>query len=112
MRGPVPEVIDQVLTSMIERQEIKEIEVPYYEFKQKRIIPLIEPDLSVLNAVELDQINEIIGKYGDKSAEWISNRSHGDLPWRAIEKDGDIIPYGLVMYRDEVYSVSNRDDDD
>jgi len=55
--------MDLVVDSMIKRQEIQEIEVPYYDFTQKRIIPLINPDLSVLNAEELAQIDEIISKY-------------------------------------------------
>jgi len=111
MRWPVPQVMDLVVDSMIKRQEIQEIETPYYDYTQKRIIPLISPDLAVLSAEELAQIDEIITKYWDKNAEWMTNRSHGDLPWRATEKEWDIISYWLSMYRDEVYAVSNREDD-
>ena len=82
------------------------------QFTQKRIIPLINPDLSVLNATELAQIDEIISKYWDKNAEWMTNRSHWDLPREATPNEWDVISYWLVMYRDEVYAVSNRDDDD
>ena len=42
----------------------------------------------------------------------MTNRSHWDMPWRATEREGDIISYWLSMYRDEVYAVSNREDDD
>lgn len=112
MRWPVPQVMDLVIDSMVKRQEIQEIEVPYYDFTQKRIIPLINPDLSVLNAEELAQIDEIISKYWDKNAEWMTNWSHGDIPWDATPNEWDVISYWLVMYRDEVYAVSNREDDD
>lgn len=112
MRWPVPQVMDIVIDSMIKRQEIQEIETPYYDYTQKRIIPLISPDLTVLSAEELAQIDEIITKYWDKNAEWMTNRSHGDLPWDATPNEWDVISYWLVMYRDEVYAVSNREDDD
>jgi hypothetical protein len=42
----------------------------------------------------------------------MTNWSHGDIPWDATPNEWDVISYWLVMYRDEVYAVSNREDDD
>lgn len=112
LRWPVPEVMDLVIDSMVKRQEIKEVEVPYYNFKQIRLIPLISSDLSVFNAQELAQINEIIHKYSDKSADWLTNRSHWDMPWKATPNLWDKISYWLCMYRDNIYAVSEWEDDE
>ena len=112
IRWPVPEVMDIVIDSMVKREELKEIKVQYYGFSQIRLIPLINPDLSVFNAEEIFQINEIINKYSDKSAEWMTNWSHWDMPWKATENIWDEISYWLVMYRDQVYAVSDWEDEE
>jgi transcriptional regulator with XRE-family HTH domain len=50
--GPVPVKLDTVLNQMEEKGEIKMIKTQYYDLPQKRYIPLVKPDLTLLKASE------------------------------------------------------------
>jgi transcriptional regulator with XRE-family HTH domain len=111
-RGPVPQVMDAVIAQMEKEHQIKQMEIPYFQYMQQRIIPLVSPDLTAVNGQEMVEIDEVIKKYGDWNAEKLSERSHGDMPRKATKKEGGVISYGLVGYRDEIYAVTQRDGDD
>jgi uncharacterized phage-associated protein len=105
-RGPVPQVIDAVIAQMEAENQIRQIEVPYFQYMQQRIIPLVEPDLSILNGRELAELDYVVGKYGDWNAEKLSEWSHGDLPWKATDNVGEIIHYDFAIYRNALYAVT------
>jgi hypothetical protein len=77
--------MDTILPQMEKESLIKQMEIPYFGYKQQRILPLIVPDLSVLNATEIQDIDEVIAKYADKSADRLSDFSHGDMPYKATK---------------------------
>ncbi|MDP3443205.1 MAG: DUF4065 domain-containing protein, partial [Ignavibacteria bacterium] len=62
--------------------------------------------LRALRASEKDVIDKVIDQMSDWSASALSNYSHKDLPWLA-SKEGDVIDYELVFYRDAPFSVRN-----
>lgn len=111
-KWPVPKIMDMILPAMEEEQTIKQMEVPYFNYTQQRIIPLVTPDLTVLSANEIEEINNVIKNYADKSADRLSERSHNDMPYKATKNIWDTISYWLVTYRDALYSVSERKDED
>ena len=107
--GPVPQMIDIIINQMIEEKQLKRFITEYYGYPQTRYIPLVKPDLSGLNANEKNIIDRVIDQYSDWTAAAISNYSHKDMPWLA-SKDGEIIDYELVFYREPPYSVRNYDE--
>jgi len=107
--GPTPKEFIKIMKSM-EGKDLIKLETKYYEFPQKKYLPLREPDLSKLNANELKVIDSVLEKLSDKSAKEISNYSHEDVPWLTTE-DGEIIEYESVFYRTPAYSVRSYDDD-
>lgn len=110
-KWPAPKIMDIILPQMEQESLIKQMEIPYFNYKQQRILPLALPDLKVLNATEIQDIDEVIAKYADKNADWLSDRSHGDMPYKATKNIGDTISYGLVGYRDPIYCVTEWKDD-
>lgn len=111
-RWPVPKIMDLILPQMEQEQLIKQVEIPYFNYTQQRIIPLVSPDMDWISANEKIEIDSVIDSYSDKSADWLSNRSHNDMPYKATKNIGDTISYWLTAYRDSIYSVSERKDED
>jgi len=110
-KWPAPKIMDIILPQMEQESLIKQMEIPYFNYKQQRILPLEAPDLSVLNATEIQDIDEVISRYADKSADRLSEWSHGDMPFKATKNVWETISYGLSHYRDPIYCVSERKDD-
>ena len=82
---------------------ISELCSDYYWFNQIRYIPNIKPDLSIFNWNEITIIEQVIENFSDKSATWISDYSHEDIPYKSTENIWDEISYGLVFYRTKEY---------
>jgi hypothetical protein len=89
---------------MEEKGELKMIKTLYFELPQKRYIPLVKPDLTLLKASEKEIIDQVVNQLGDFSAKAISDYSHKDMPWKAT-KDGEIIDYELAFYREVPFSA-------
>ncbi len=110
--GPTPVEFQALVESMEENGELVRVHRPYFDFEQKKYLPLRHPDLSKLSARELSLINDTLRRLADMSARQISEYSHKDVPW-ATTADGEIIPYEAVFYRTPEYSVrADRDDED
>lgn len=77
--------MDQILHQMEAESLIKQIEIPYFNYTQQKILPLQTADLSTLTALELQDIDEVIARYADKNADWLSDWSHGDMPYKATK---------------------------
>jgi transcriptional regulator with XRE-family HTH domain len=107
--GPVPQKLDSIISEMISNKMLERFKAEYHGYPQTRYIPLVKSDLRNLKASEKDVIDKVIEQYSDWSATAISDYSHKDMPWLA-SKDGEIIDYELVFYRDHPYSVRTYDD--
>jgi transcriptional regulator with XRE-family HTH domain len=107
--GPVPQKLDSIIVQMISNKMIEKFKVEYHGYPQTRYIPLVKSDLRNLKASEKDVIDQVIDRYSDWSAAAISDYSHKDMPWLAT-KDGEIIDYELVFYREQPYSVRTYDE--
>ena len=108
--GPAPKHFDQIIDELIVEGKVKVIETSYGQYTQTRYIPLIEPDLSLLNGNELQYLENEIVKYSHLNATQISDTSHKDMPYRATE-DMKEIDYELVFYRESLTSVREYLDD-
>jgi transcriptional regulator with XRE-family HTH domain len=108
--GPVPLEFNEIIKDMEKNGEIKEIRDKYYEYPQKRYLPLVKADLNQLKASEKDVLDKVIDQLSDKCAADISAFSHEDMPWKATGNKS-IIDYELVFYRIMPFSVRTYTDD-
>ena len=96
--GPTPMEFGALVEAMEQSGELVRVHRPYFDFDQKKYLPLRDPDLSKLNARELELINDVIDRLSDMGARQISEHSHKDVPW-ATTPEGEVIPYEAVFYR-------------
>lgn len=109
--GPTPLEFKDIAERMIEGGEIQRVVVPYFDYEQKKYIPLRRPDLSILSAREIQVIDDVLTKLSDMGAKQISAYSHNDIPWLTTE-DGQPIEYDAVFYRTPLYSMRGYEDDE
>lgn len=108
--GPTPVEFQKIIENMKEKGEIEQVKSSYFQYDQKKYLPRREPDLKNLSAQEIKHIDEVLARLSDKNANELSDYSHNDVPWR-VHKQGEIISYESVFYRDEEHSVRNYDDE-
>jgi transcriptional regulator with XRE-family HTH domain len=107
--GPTPREFAKVVEGMKEHGEIEEVKSQYFTFEQLKYLPHQRADLSVLGAQEIELVDSVLARYGDKSATELSNLSHEDTPW-SVAKEGENIEYEHVFYRPEKFSVRQYDE--
>ena len=101
--GPTPKEFIKIVAQM-EGKDLRKIKDEYFKYPQTKYLPLRQPDLSILNANEIQLIDNVLNKMSDMNASQISEHSHNDVPWLTTD-DGDIIEYESVFYRTAPYSV-------
>jgi transcriptional regulator with XRE-family HTH domain len=109
--GPTPIEFRDLVDHMIEDKELAKIQRPYFEYEQKKYLPLRSPDLSRLSAQEIELINDVLNRLSDMTAKEISTYSHNDIPWQ-ITPEGEAIEYESVFYRTPAYSAKPYGEED
>lgn len=89
--GPAPVYLIRIRNEMIEAGEIILKDVLFYQYPQKRIVALKNPDLSVFDARDIALIEWVIRSLKRYTARQVSDLSHGRA-WR-IAGDKEYIPY-------------------
>jgi transcriptional regulator with XRE-family HTH domain len=108
--GPVPQKLDVIIQKMMTDGLLQRIKTTYHGLAQTRYLPLEKPDLTKLQASEIDVINKVMDQMSDWSASMISEYSHKDLPWEVTD-NGKEISYELAFYRELPYTVRIYDDE-
>ena len=107
--GPTPIEFRTIVDEMIKKGEIMQVAGKYFNYPQRKYLPVREADLTKLkDARELQHINEVIARLGDKNAAELSEYSHEDIPW-IIAKEGRPLDYEAVFYRTPKTSTRNYD---
>ncbi len=107
--GPTPIEFMKVIEQMESDDEICIVENKHFSYDQKKYLPTKEPNLSIINARELEHINEILNRLSDKNADELSVYSHRDVPWITAD-EGKRIEYESVFYRTNETSVREYGD--
>lgn len=102
--GPTPREFAPVVDTMKTRGEVEELRSKYFKYDQKKFLPLKSPDLSLLSARELEMVDDVLARYGDKSAKELSELTHEDTPW-AVAKEKENLHYDHAFYRSDKFSV-------
>ena len=106
--GPAPKHFDKIAKELKEKKIIKE-ETKYLnnDKKLKSYISTKEPCYD-FTPQELKEINTAIQLVDSMTAQQISAYSHDDTPWKVSKMNEEIDPM-LVFYRDDKYSVTNKE---
>ena len=107
--GPTPREFVKVVEQMKKDKDIEEVKSSYFTYEQKKFLPLKEPDLTALSAQELGMVDDVLARYGDKTAAQLTSLSHEDTPW-VVAEDGENIEYDHVFYRSDALSVREYDE--
>lgn len=102
--GPTPKEFKAVVDEMIAAGEVEKVKSTYFKYEQEKFLPIQSPNLCLLNGAELEMVDSVLERYGDKTATQLSDISHRDTPWRAT-KDNQDIDYELAFYRPDEFSV-------
>ena len=102
--GPTPKEFIKIVEEMECKEELVRVEDKYFQYPQRKYLPLRTPDLSKLNEAERNMIDYVLLKLSDMNATQISEYSHKDVPWLTTE-EGGVINYESVFYRTMEYSV-------
>ncbi len=106
--GPSPRSFASVVRGMEKRGELEEVRSKYFTYDQRKYLPHASPDLSQLTGREIEMVDDVLARYGDKSAVELTRLSHMDPPWVAA-KFGKDVEYELVYYRPDALSVGEYD---
>jgi len=109
--GPTPKEFIKIIEEMERKKEVIKVEDKYFQYPQRKYLPLRSPDLSMLKANEIKMIDEVLEKLSDMNANQISEYSHNDVPWLTSQA-GDMIDYESVFYRTSPYSARSYNDKD
>lgn len=109
--GPLPVEFQELVSDMVKAKQVVKIQKPYFDYQQKKYLPLRRPDLSKLTAREIAHIDDVLNRLSDMSGKQISEYSHNDIPWRTTDQ-GKRIEYESVFYRTPEYSVRGYEDDE
>ena len=104
--GPAPSDFDKMVGELEDEGKIKKINTKRV-YQQIKFLSLCKPNLTLLNANELQLIEKAISKLSSMSARQVSSYSHEDMPWKAT-KENEEIDYELVFYRNPTFSVSEE----
>lgn len=108
--GPTPKEFIKIIDDMIKKDEVIKVDNKYYKYPQRKYLPRRAPDLSVLTALEMKEIDSVLDKLSDMNATEISKYSHEDVPWKTTE-NGKVMDYESVFYRTMPYSVRSYTDE-
>jgi len=109
--GPTPVISTQILEEMEKQGDIVRVNTKYFQYEQKKYLPLRTPDLSCLSAREKTLIDEEIERFKDYNATQIREYSHRDVPWITTASQAEI-DYESVFYRTPEFSVRAYAGDD
>ena len=108
--GPTPVAFKTITDAMIISGDIEKVKSKYFQHEQKKYLPLRQANIKILNAQEIQHIDEVLDRLAWKSAKELSDYSHEDTPWQVHEMNEEI-DYETVFYRGEDHSVRNYDDE-
>ena len=108
--GPEAVELDAIIEELREAGEIEVVTSPIFKGGRQKYFPLHAPNLDAMTAPEMETINDVLARLSDKTVEDLEQYARDDLPCR-VKKEGDILSYKMVFYRDRRYSVGNYDDD-
>ena len=104
--GPVPERLS-IAQEMIQNGDLESEEIEYYGFRQRRLIPLREADLSSFSEDELRIVDEVLASLDNLNASDLTNLTHDFIGWQLADS-GERIPYPTVFLSHQPVTRGDR----
>ena len=108
--GPTPVAFPEIVKKMEQAGDLVQVIKKYFQYDQKKYLPLRKANLSNFSVREKDLIDEEIERFKDYNAAKMKEYSHQDVPWIGAE-DAKIIDYEAVFYRTPGYSRRQYDNE-
>lgn len=108
--GPTPAAFAEIVKQMEQDNDLVGVVKKYFQYDQKKYLPLRKADLSIFSAREKELIDSEIERFKDFNASKIKEYSHRDVPWIGAD-DLKPIEYEAVFYRTDEFSVRQYDDE-
>ena len=102
--GPTPAAFSEIVKQMEKDGDLVQVNKKYFQYDQKKYLPLRKGNLSEFSALEKELIDEEIERFKDFNATKMKEYSHNDVPWIGA-KNLQLIDYEAVFYRTPEYSV-------
>lgn len=91
--GATPSIeFTELIKTLQSNNELDIAETPNFNHLQRKLLPIVNPELKLLTADELDHINQEINRLADKTSSELSALFYINAPWQNA-KDGQIITY-------------------
>jgi uncharacterized phage-associated protein len=108
--GPTPAAFSNIVKQMEDDGELIRVVKKYFQYDQKKYLPLRSPDLSNFTIREKELIDTVIHSYKNFNAKQMERHSHNDVPWITAENLKPI-DYESVFYRTDEFSVRQYADE-
>lgn len=95
-RGPVPREVVEACSNLTHQGRAKLEERLYFGFPQKRIVPLVNPDLSLFSSDEIQLVTSVLQMLINENATEVSELTHRLRPWLDTVENEEI-PYNSVF---------------
>ena len=90
--GPAPRRLLPVRNELIESGDAELEECDFLGYKQQRLVPKRDADVSVFDDEELQTIDDVLRDLEGMNGRDLSDLSHQEAGWR-LTQEGDTIPY-------------------
>lgn len=106
-RGPAPRRLVPVRSRLIETGSAELRDETYLGFRLQRLVPLRDPNVSLLTATEKEMLDQAIEAMRGLTGSQVSELSHVEPGWQMVE-DNETIPYETAFLRSPVVTEAVR----
>jgi hypothetical protein len=101
--GPTPEPgrFMKLLQLLEESGDIEIKQVPFFNYKQKKVLSKRPPKITVFEKEEIVLINDVVKKIGDLSAKEVSDLTHELLSWKLSEEKETLPNFTFLLTQKE-----------
>lgn len=94
--GPAARRLRPVRNQLIENGDAELVDEEFLGYRQHRVIPRRNADLSIFSTDELATIDKVLADLDGLNARQVSDLSHDEAGWRLVDF-GDTIPYEAAL---------------
>jgi hypothetical protein len=106
--GPAPVDMLPIVDQMKQEGDCIDVEREHLGFRQKRLMALRPPEVSVFSVEELYLADQIVADLWESSGREVSDLSHDFIGWKVAHLN-EIIPYETVFLGDPTLPLSDED---
>ena len=106
--GPAPRRLIPVRDHLVDSGQARLLEEEYLGYRQARLIPLREPDLSLLTAEEIETVDQALAEVEGTTGTRLSELSHEEMGWKMVD-EGETIPFEAAYLKPPVVTPAMRE---